>query len=351
MRLKEEEIEEISVEKKSDTIFNKYEHLRITENSKIVVPSPIVSIGDNTIITESNLCVISGQPKEGKSSFVYYIISQAILPFFGIINNITWEEVTVARNVDNKAVIHIDTEQAIHNHVNAYKNIICKLSGLDKPPDYFHSYNLRGEEIKECKNVIGSLAFACNQKYNGIHLIVIDGIADLLKNVNDEEESNLLVHSLEKLARNYKCPIIVIIHTNPGSTKQRGHLGSQLQRKAESVLLVKKEGDKSYVEPQFLRNASNNNVPLVQFTFDKTKGYHTYAGIRELRDVKQEKEDDYKDIAEAIFSEKVLTNKEAINAIVNFTGKKDRTAQNYLTKMVELKYVCKTDKNYSLQVG
>lgn len=339
----------IAEEESSDAILSEYRHLRITEDDDTVVPNPIVSIGGNAIITESNICGISGQPKEGKSSFVYYIISQAILPSFGILNNETWKEVEVARNIDNKAIIHIDTEQARHNHVNAYKNIIWKRSGLDKPPDYFHSYNLRGLEINECKKALRKLILACNEKYKGIHLLIIDGITDLLKSVNDEEESNKVIRYLEREARIYKCAIIVVIHTNPGSDKQRGHLGSQLQRKAESILLVKKEGDLSYVMPQFLRNASNNNVPIIQFAFDKTKGYHIDAGIREQRAVKQEKDDDLKDTARQIFTDKPISNKDAIGLIVEITGKNDRTAQTYLKRMIALKCVCKTDEGYILQ--
>lgn len=122
-----------------------------------------------------------------------------------------------------------------------------------------------------------------------------------------------------------------------------------MQRKAESILLVKKEGDLSYVVPQFLRNASNTDVPLIQFTFDKTKGYHINAGIREHRGVKQEKEDDLKDVARQIFTDKPISNKSAIDSIVNITGKKERTAQTYLSKMIHLKCVCKTDEGYILQ--
>ncbi|MES2593677.1 MAG: hypothetical protein V4608_17470 [Bacteroidota bacterium] len=333
-----------------NAIINEYKHLRITEDSEMVMPIPIVSIGNSPIITESNICVISGQPKEGKSSFVYYILSQAILPEFGIFNNDIWEGIDIARNTNNKAIIHIDTEQAQHNHVNAYKNSIWKRSGMGTPPDYFQSYNLRGLSVSECKLVLKKLLLACNKKFNGIYLIVIDGVTDLLKSVNDEEESNAVVRVLENIARVFKCAIIVVIHTNPGSAKQRGHLGSQLQRKAESVVLVKKEENVSYVEPQFLRNASNTDVPIVQFTFDKEMGYHVSAGIKEKKSLTQDKEDNHKDTAGKVFTDKAISNKDAISSIVNITGKSQRTAQNYLSKMVELKFVCKTEEGYILKV-
>lgn len=56
------------------------------------------------------------------------------------------------------------------------------------------------------------------------------------------------------LSSKYNCHICSVLHTNPGSEKMRGHTGSELQRKSESVLLVTKSDDVSTVSPQFCRN-------------------------------------------------------------------------------------------------
>jgi hypothetical protein len=53
-----------------------------------------------------------------------------------------------------------------------------------------------------------------------------------------------------------------VLHTNPGTDKARGHTGSALQRKAETVLYVRKVGEVSVVEPQFCRNE-----PFERFAF------------------------------------------------------------------------------------
>lgn len=43
----------------------------------------------------------------------------------------------------------------------------------------------------------------------------------------------------------HDCPVICVVHENPAQTtgKQRGHLGSQLERKAETNLRLKREGE------------------------------------------------------------------------------------------------------------
>ena len=94
-------------------------------------------------------------------------------------------------------------------------------------------------------------------------IVVIDGVADLQRNTNDLEESDALITELMALSTHSRTHIICVLHTNPGSDKARGHLGSSLQRKAESVLFVHRVGDKSVVEPQFCRNE-----PFERFAFE-----------------------------------------------------------------------------------
>ena len=93
-------------------------------------------------------------------------------------------------------------------------------------------------------------------------LVVIDGVSDLLTNTNNLEESEALVSELLTLSTIYSCHIMCVLHTNPNSDKARGHLGSTLMRKAETVLFVHRVGDMSLVEPQYCRN-----MPFERFAF------------------------------------------------------------------------------------
>jgi hypothetical protein len=111
-------------------------------------------------------------------------------------------------------------------------------------------------------------------------IVVIDGIADLQRNTNDLEESDALVAELMALSTQTNTHIVCVLHTNPGSDKARGHLGSSLQRKAESVLFVHRAGDSSIVEPQFCRNE-----PFERFAFAISQ-----EGIPQLCDIPQPQE-------------------------------------------------------------
>ena len=60
----------------------------------------------------------------------------------------------------------------------------------------------------------------------------------------------------------------------------RGHLGSEMQRKAAGILLVEKEedGTGSLVKELKLREGSPLDVPIIRFAWDKTLRMHVYAG-------------------------------------------------------------------------
>ena len=119
--------------------------------------------------------------------------------------------------------------------------------------------------------------FALHETHGGIHFALIDGIADFISSVNDEEQSNAIVKQLEHLATVYNTLIIVVIHRNPNDNKVRGHLGSQLIRKSESVLAIKKDGDSSYIDPEYLRTAANGDIPKYLFKYNKEMYMHKYV--------------------------------------------------------------------------
>ncbi len=81
------------------------------------------------------------------------------------------------------------------------------------------------------------------EEHGGIMMVIIDGIADFCTDPNDAEDCFALVRKLHRIAGEYRCGILTVLHENPGSSfgKTRGHLGSHLERKAETSLRLKKD--------------------------------------------------------------------------------------------------------------
>lgn len=147
-------------------------------------------------------------------------------------------------------VLWVDTEQS-QLHTRKVIERIHRLAGwaTERNNGLLHSLCLREVEPKSR----AELLYMAIELYHP-QLVVIDGISDLMYNTNDIEESDRIVGKLMALSTEYNCHILCVLHTNPNSDKARGHIGSTLQRKAETVIFVHKVGECSVVEPQFCRN-------------------------------------------------------------------------------------------------
>jgi archaellum biogenesis ATPase FlaH len=348
-------IESAEIMEKQSTFWEKYDRFKISMRKPIPEPKPIISIENHTISTAGNLTMLSGQSKTGKSSFCNVVIAGAIrgqeYSYDG------FEPLYVDENKEQKAVIHIDTEQAMHNHYQNVKNGILERANMTEEPEYYYSYNIREIEIKQRKDFIQKLFEEASIQSNGVHLAVIDGLADFIKSVNDEYESNEIVDFFEKLSIRYECPILAIVHLNPNSVKERGHLGSQLQRKSESVLQIKKDDDEriSYCQPTLLRNACSADVPIIQFEYDIDRKYHVYRGVKDKQENLNDKCKILRDIALQVFTKEPLQYSEAVEHITSITSKSEATAKRYIKEMkdsynfikqVEKKGQAKNEKYY-----
>jgi hypothetical protein len=214
---------------------------------------------------------------------------------------------------------------------------------------YLLSYNIRALELTQYAEVTTNICEGALQRFNGIHLMVIDGIADFISDVNDAEQSTAIVKYFEELAIKYQTPIIVIVHTNPGSDKERGHLGSHCQRKCESLLMVKTEGNISFIEPKLLRMAGKANIPNIQFMYDKDRGYHIGCGVRSVNnnDKIVQRINRLSEICGDVFNgQKSYRYKEVIEQIMLKAGKSVYTAKCFFKELKAHKMIIKGEDNY-----
>ena len=127
--------------------------------------------------------------------------------------------------------MHFDTEQG-HWHAQRVFKRVQDMSNT-KEIGCYHTYALRTIGYKERIQFIEH-CLEQNKGKNG--LVIIDGIADLVSDVNNLEESNLCVQKIMQLSAKYDCHIVTVIHSNYGSDKPTGHLGSFLEKKTENQI-------------------------------------------------------------------------------------------------------------------
>ena len=304
----------------------------------------IVSVNDVPLGTQGNLLCVTGGEGTGKSNYVAALIAGAIRQQDARIDTLG---VSVSDNPDEKAVLFYDTEQSevqLHKNIN---NLLRRGKRLTMPA-HFKAYCLTGMSRKERLQAIVQSMDRYHYQYGGIRMVVIDGIADLIRCANDEAESIAVVEELYRLAGIYNTCIVTVLHFIPNGLKLRGHLGSELQRKAAAILSIERDEDPavSVVKALKVRDGSPLDVPLMQFAWDKDAGMHAYLGEKPKEAKEKRKEDELLAIARDIFArQRFLTYVELCEQLQSALDVKERTAKNYIRFMREKEIVLKDPSN------
>ncbi len=318
---------------KAQAIILKHAAMRITDNEPCDNRPPLIVMHDKTIATRQNLIAISGPSKGGKTAITSLLCAGSIS---GIATYDGCPAIKIAPNTTMQAVLHFDTEQCRAQHYTNFKLAVVKRAGVQLAPSYFYSHNLLEKNPKECKAIVAELFEAAFVLHKGIHLAVIDGVADFMRSVNDEEEANEIVAFFRRLAIKYNTVIVLVVHHNPGTEKERGHLGSQLQRKCESVLTITKNEklDLSFLTAKYLRQGNAADFAKIAYRFNAQKGYHVFTGA-ETQDPKHV---DLTKLARQVFIEP-LRHKDAVLRIEEVEKCKTSNAKRKLNEMQKYKIV------------
>lgn len=182
----------------------------------------IISAGDVPLGTQGNLFGITGGEGTGKSNYVAAMVAGCICPAGAEVDTLG---IQIATNGKHKAVLLYDTEQS---EVQLFKNVSNLLARAKQPdkPEELKAFCLTGMSRKERLHAIVQSMDKFYYQYGGIQLVVIDGIADLVKSANDEAESVAVIDELYRLAGIYNTCILCVLHFVPNGLKLRGHLGS-----------------------------------------------------------------------------------------------------------------------------
>ena len=223
--------------------FKSYEN----KDGEITYPVPIGTYG--------NFSFVQAPPKSKKTFFVSLLsavyLADKLQQFGG--------ELRAERQ--NKHLIHFDTEQSNFHAAMVFKRPI-DMTGIKT--DKYHTLALRQLSFKERVEFIEYYLY---DKLDGenIGLVIIDGIADLCSDVNNIEESNNVVQKLMKWTKELDCHIVTVIHSNFGTDKPTGHLGSFLEKKTETqISLELNTVNKGLVKVSCKRS---RNAPFEDFNF------------------------------------------------------------------------------------
>lgn len=295
----------------------------------------VVSVNGVPLASQDNLCCITGGEGTGKSNYISAILSGTLLG-----EPLATERtlgLDVASNPNGLAVLHYDTEQSeAQLHKNLGKTL--RRTDLSTVPEFYHTFYLASLSRKDRLKLIRESMDLYHHKHGGIHLVVIDGIADLIRSANDESESIAIVDELYRLAGIYNTCIICVLHFVPSGIKLRGHIGSEIQRKAAGILSIEKDDDPelSVVKALKVRDGSPLDVPMMLFGWDKGTDMHVYRGEKSKEDKDKRKREELITLArETLRGGYRYSYQELCELLMLEMEIKDRTAKKYIAYMKE----------------
>ena len=239
------------------------------------------------LATYGNISVITGQAKSRKSFFVQCIVSAYAQPnkrALGLIDGNVKE--------DKKNILYFDTEQD-KNDVHTLHDRIIEMSEMEpENEEHLEVFHLRKYPPIERFEII-KIAI---ERTPNLGLVIIDGIKDLLTNINDPIQATEITSALMKWSEEQDCHILTVIHENKGSEHARGHIGTELINKAETVISIRKQDEssrRSEVIPTYTRGKdfkpfaftiSESGIPILDKEYKAiTKGAPTKFSIEGLK--------------------------------------------------------------------
>ena len=251
----------------------------IINTTDIVEYPPVaISMGETTVTslkgskilpiplgTYGNFSFVQAPPKTKKTFFISLLASV----YLGGSNKFGGN---LKGHRDDKCLIHFDTEQGKFHAQRVFRRVVDMNGGKDV--GCYHTFGLRTVSFK---HRVQFIEYYLKEKIEKgkVGLVVIDGIADLVSDVNDLEQSNNVVQKIMEWSQKFSCHIITVIHSNFGSDKPTGHLGSLLEKKTETQIqlesntvnkdwiTVKCKRSRGYAFETFSFNVNNIGLPEI----------------------------------------------------------------------------------------
>ena len=226
----------------------------IKATDKVTIPPKILFVGDCTIATFGNFSASTGKAKSKKTFNISAMVAAAV-------TNTTVLNYRACLPEGKRKILYFDTEQSKYHCHNVLERIY-KLSGLSVKKDdpRFLFWGLR-EYTPKLRIALIDYAL---RKHQEVGLVIIDGLRDLMYDINNGKEATDVMTVLMAWTSVYDLHIHTVLHLNKNDNNPRGHIGTELENKAETVLIISK-------------NLQNNSISEVRPMHMRDKEFSTFA--------------------------------------------------------------------------
>ena len=216
------------------------EQLRITADKQLPKMDFLFQLFGRPCFPRRELVAVTGKAKSGKTFVTSMLIACCVIR----------DVLSFHRSCDDPLrVLWYDTEQSDESTQDILKNRIQTLiktntnqtSDLFNPPaeqeNNIDVFNVRSVAWKDRRQLLLEAV-----SHYGPDLVIVDGIRDLVNDINDGVLAQEVMEELMHLADEQNCCIVCILHQNKGSEDHnlRGWIGTELMNKAFEVYACEK---------------------------------------------------------------------------------------------------------------
>ena len=202
------------------------EQLRITPEKQLKPMEFLFHLYGKPCFPRRELVAITGKAKSGKTFVTSMLMaccqSRDVLAFQRI-------------GDEPLRVLWYDTEQSDESTQDILKNRVMRM--VDGDVQLFDIFNVRGVAWKERRDLLREAVTRCKPD-----LVIVDGIRDLVNDINDGVLAQEVMEELMHLAMEHDCCIVCVLHQNKSGEDHnlRGWIGTELMNKAFEVYSCEK---------------------------------------------------------------------------------------------------------------
>ena len=202
------------------------EQLRITPEKQLKPMEFLFHLFGKPCFPRRELVAITGKAKSGKTFVTSMLMaccqSRDVLAFQRI-------------GDEPFRVLWYDTEQSGESTQDILKNRVMRM--VDGDGKLFDIFNVRGVAWKERRDLLREAVTRCKSD-----LVIVDGIRDLVNDINDGTLAQEVMEELMHLATEHDCCIVCVLHQNKSGEDHnlRGWIGTELMNKAFEVYSCEK---------------------------------------------------------------------------------------------------------------
>ena len=197
---------------------------RITPETELPPMQPLFKMNEENCFYRGELVADCGKAKSGKTFFLSILMAGALKKQMLALERLCEEPLKV---------LWIDTEQSQQSTQEILKDRIMPLADIESLDDTrFYAFNLRGLGFDRRQKMV-DVAIRVLQP----DIVILDGIKDLMTDINDAVQATLIMEHLMALAKDQNCCIVCVLHQNKSEQDRnmRGSIGTELTNKAFEV--------------------------------------------------------------------------------------------------------------------